>query len=180
MLRPILRFFLYYTMNYNILIGLHPACLEYLYSRLDSVITNEGGHYQSDFVSLTTTVKQIVQRVQDGNKLDEAWSVVCGACKGLPSADVFLAQTTALLPYANSDWRVIDRMLYNYSGKYNKYKTVDEFLISRGTDFTTSYLGVWSYAHPIEPGNEKPLPAVPIFKDGDQVQILNFKAFWGK
>jgi hypothetical protein len=160
-------------------VGLHPACLEYLYSRLDLVIENPGGAYD-DIVNFTKVVKATVRKAEEDGTLDKAWTLVRDACKDFSEAENFLKESTALLPHANGDWRVIDRMLSDYGAPAGTFSSTEEFLTTEPPKgYKKCYNTVWYYLYSRETWS-KPTPDSAIFKEGDQEHIANLEAFWGK
>lgn len=160
-------------------IGLIPACLEYLYSRLDIVIENADGAYD-DIVELSQVVKDTVKKSEDDGTLYKAWTLVCDACKGMNNAERFLTEATALLPHANGDWRVIDCMLRDYGAPAGTFMSAEEFLRAEPPrEYKICYDTVFYYLYPRHIWS-KATPAMPLFEEGDQEHISNLEAFWGE
>lgn len=160
-------------------VGLNPSCLEYLYHRLDLVIENPGGAYD-DIVKFTEVVKATVKKSEGDGTLDKAWTLVLGACKDLDEAEDFLAESTALLPHANGDWRIIDCMLSDYGAPAGTFRSAEEFLTAEPPkDYKKCYNTVW-YSLYSRLTWSKPRPDSALFKEWDQEYISNLEAFWGK
>ncbi|KAM3444794.1 hypothetical protein NHJ13734_001144 [Beauveria thailandica] len=158
-------------------IGLSPACLEYLYSRLDIVIENTDGAYD-DIIELSQVVKDTVKKSEDDGTLYKAWTLVCDACKDLNNAERFLAEATALLPHANGDWRVIDCMLRDYGAPAGTFMSAEEFLTAEPPqEYKLCYDTVFYYLYPRHIWS-KPTPAMSLHAEGDQEHISNLEAFW--
>lgn len=160
-------------------VGLHPSSLEYLYQRLDLVIENPDGAYD-DIADFTEVVKATVKKSEEDGTLDQAWSLVRDACKDFEEAENFLAESTALLPYANGDWRVVDCMLSDYGAPAGTFTSADGFLVAEPQEgYEEGYNTVWYFTHPRHMWS-KPFPDSTVFKEGDQEHMENLEAFWGK
>jgi hypothetical protein len=159
-------------------IGLNSAAVDYVIARFDFVKKN-GSYKNKDFIA---TARNVVEKAKNDGTLGKAWSLVEAACDGYKNSEatIFMRQSKVLLPYANGDFRVIDRLL-SYFGTINgDYSSADDFLkITAITDYVSPYNTVWSVLFPLKTFL-KPAPKDDLFKIGDEEHIRSFESFWGR